>query len=285
MKEHFGLEGETIGSVCWKVLQSGLEKRCEFCPIDKLLENQEAPVIWEEHNMVTGRYYRNIDHMIEWSGGKKVHLQHSTDITDIRLTEASLKKRLERQELMSAISHSFTTTQDTQYLIYEALKMAGEFMRVNQAFLAKYQKDEGVLECLYEWYDEQGQPYIGKESKWPISPDMQIYRELTVNGHAAINDYFLLTHPNFKTVKDYDLRAFLNIPIVISGEFWGVIGFIINKRKYDWNESDIHLGKLIAGVFSGVVSKNIAENDLLQAKEVAERASKAKRRVLVAHEP
>jgi len=276
MKEDFHLGDKAAGGICWELLQSGFEKRCDFCPVNQLIGGQDTPVVWEEYNQVTGRYYKHTDRLIEWPGGKKVHLQHSTDITDIKLAEESLEKRLKQQELMSAISQSLTTTQDTQDLIYEALKTAGEFMHMNQVFLAKYQKDEGFLECLYEWYDEKGRPYIGKESKWPISPDMEIYTDLTVNGYAAVNDFTLLTHPNFKTVKDYDLRAFLNIPIEISGEFWGIIGFIVNRQKYEWNESDIHLGQLIAGVFSGAVSRSIAEKNLLRAKEEAEQASKAK---------
>lgn len=276
MKEHFHLGDEAAGSVCWELFQTGFEKRCDFCPICRLMEDQDTLVVREEHNEVTGRYYKHIDRIIEWTGGKKAHLQHSTDITDIKLAEASLKKRLKQQELMSTISQSLTSTQDTQDLIHESLKIAGEFMGINHAFLAKYQKDEGVLECLYEWYDEKGQPYIGKESKWPISPDMEIYKDLMVNGYAAVNDYTLLTHPNFEKVKEYDLRAFLNIPIEVSGEFWGVIGFIINKEKYEWNESDIHLGKLIAGVFSGAVSRNMAKINLFKAKEEAEQASQAK---------
>lgn len=191
-------------------------------------------------------------------------------------TEEMLKKRLKQQELMSAISQSFTTMRDMRLLIYDALKMSGEFMGVNQAFISKYQKDDGVLECLYEWYDKDGQSYIGGESKWPISPDMEIYKDLTANGYAAISDYYHLTHPNFETVKGYELRAFLNIPIEVSGTFWGVIGFIINIYPYDWSESDIHLGKLLAGVFSGALSRNIAEKNLIKAKEEAEKASRAK---------
>lgn len=276
LKAHLNLSGEVIGRVCWKVLQSGFESRCDSCPVYRLSENTDMPVVREEHNTVTERYYRNVDRVIDWSDGKKVHLQHSTDITDVKLAEAALEKRLKQQELMSAISQSFTTTQDMRYLIDEALKMSGEFMGVNQAFLSKYQKDEGYLECLYEWCDDKGQPFIGGKNKWPILPDMDIYRDLTVNGYAAINDYLMLTHPNFETVKEYDLRAFLNIPIEVSGEFWGVIGFIINKEKYEWSESDIHLGKLIAGVFSGVISRDIAEKGLIKAKEMAEKASLAK---------
>lgn len=198
------------------------------------------------------------------------------EITDYKLAEKTLKRLMKQQEVMSAISQSFSTTRDMDDLIFEALKMAGEFMGVNHAFVSAYRKDEGYLQCLYEWYDAKGKPFIGGEDKWPISTDMDIYRDLTEKGYAAINDYKLLMHPKFQTVRNYDLRAFLNIPIVISGEFWGIIGFIINKSPYDWSKSDIHMGKLIAGLFSGAVSRSIVEKNLFVAIKDAERASKSK---------
>ncbi len=190
--------------------------------------------------------------------------------------KAELKKQLQQQELMSAISQSFTTVEKPQKLIFEALKMSGKFMNVNHAFLARHLEDESALECLSEWNDKKSRPFIGGIGKLPFMKDMQIYNDLTDNGYTAVNDCLLLTHPGFGIIKNYNLRAFLNISIYISGKFWGVLGFIIYESPYNWNESDINLGKLIAGVFSGAISRNMAEKELILAKEMAEQGSRAK---------
>ena len=58
--------------------------------------------------------------------------------------KAELKKQLQQQELMSAISQSFTTVEEYSKLIYEALKMSGEFMGVNHSFLAQYSKESNL---------------------------------------------------------------------------------------------------------------------------------------------
>ena len=49
MKKAFGLETPE-GEVYWKVLQKGMDGRCEFCPVNKLLASgDETPFhIWEE---------------------------------------------------------------------------------------------------------------------------------------------------------------------------------------------------------------------------------------------
>jgi len=192
------------------------------------------------------------------------------------MDKMDLKKRLRQEELMSAISKCFTATEDIKILIPKALKISGEHMGVNHAFLSKYSGESNTLECLYEWYDEKACSFINGKGKWPITQDMQIFNDMFTKGYAAVEDYSQLIHPNFKIVKDYNIRAFLNIPIEISGKFWGILGFIFYDSPAEWSESNIHLGKLIAGIFSGVIKRNMAEEELILAKEIAEQASRSK---------
>lgn len=117
MRADFGLTDNVFGKKCWQVLQSGFEQRCDFCPGSALLNNPQAPIIWEELNSMTGKYYKNTDSLIEWPGGKMVHLQHSVDITDIKLTELSLKEAINtaksasnaKSVFLSRMSHEMRT--------------------------------------------------------------------------------------------------------------------------------------------------------------------------------
>ncbi|MCL2718520.1 MAG: ATP-binding protein [Lachnospiraceae bacterium] len=98
MKEHFGIEGEVVGQTCYKVLQDDYPDRCQFCPCHELDKDPDKTIIWEEHNSVTKRDYKNTDCYIEWLGGVKVHLQHSVDITDLK-SAMSDKLEAERSAL------------------------------------------------------------------------------------------------------------------------------------------------------------------------------------------
>ncbi len=104
MREAFHLDGEAVGQTCWKVLQDGLTERCSFCPNPRLEQNPGESVVWEECNTVTGRYYKNVDSIIEWKDGVKAHMQHSTDITDI--LEAQEETRETRNRLEIALNSS-----------------------------------------------------------------------------------------------------------------------------------------------------------------------------------
>ena len=99
MKEAFGLGEEIVGKVCWKVLQDGFTERCSFCPNFTLEKNPNERVVWTEHNTVTKRHYKNVDSVINWMDGKKVHMQHSTDITDIVEAQEEIQAATERLEI------------------------------------------------------------------------------------------------------------------------------------------------------------------------------------------
>ena len=89
MQEIFGVDNPE-GKICWQVLQRGMNRRCSFCQIARLLaqESETTFCIWEEENTATGRIYENYDSLIKWADGKLVHLQHSVDITEFkRITE------------------------------------------------------------------------------------------------------------------------------------------------------------------------------------------------------
>ena len=189
---------------------------------------------------------------------------------------AELGTRLEQQELMSAIAQSFTSTEDSKILINNALKISGEFMKADQAILSRYDEKNCVLECIHEWYNEKARPFIGSEEKWPFTPDMEFYVSMMKDTYAAVNDFSTESHPNFSVVKNYNLGAFLNIAVFVSGKFWGILGFIIYGKPNVWSGSNIQLGKMIAGIFSGAISRTMMYNELIQAKDMADDANQAK---------
>jgi CheY-like chemotaxis protein/signal transduction histidine kinase len=99
MKEHYSIKGNYIGQICYKVLRKGINQMCEFCPCHKLDKKPKEVVIWEERNNLTKRTYRNIDRYIEWHNGKIVHIQHSTDITDLVSTKEVIEQNNRNKNL------------------------------------------------------------------------------------------------------------------------------------------------------------------------------------------
>jgi len=110
MKRHYSIEGDTVGQICYRVLQEGLSSRCGFCPCIKLDNNPDETVVWNENSSLTNRIYRNVDRYIKWPNGQTVHIQHSVDITElIAAKEAAESNNRSKGFFLAQMSHEIRT--------------------------------------------------------------------------------------------------------------------------------------------------------------------------------
>ncbi|MDR1950374.1 MAG: response regulator [Spirochaetaceae bacterium] len=269
MKKLFRFDDRIIGRHCWEVLYADQTGICPFCPIHKLREQPARAVIWEHQNALTGRRYKSTDCLIEWNGAVRAHLQHSIDITDLKAAEAELKKRLEQQELMSAISQSFISVEDMSLLINNALRMTGEFMNVSRTVLVRVNHEKDVMEFEYVWDNvQQNNPPQSKEP-YPFHPGVFSYDTFAVGGFSywACND---ITEQReiAEMFGPLGVRSFIHVPIFVYGSLWGLLSVEEFHQKRNWEASDIQLIKLIASVIGGVVTRNETEEQLLRMSSI-----------------
>jgi two-component system, cell cycle sensor histidine kinase and response regulator CckA len=138
------------GAVCYRKL-NGLDKPCEHCAMDKVMELQGEPYRWEYHNSILNRDFLGTDRMIRWSDGRDVKFQIAVDISERKL--ADLEKESLRTQLLQAqkleaigtlaggIAHDFNnllqvTLGFSELLLAEKTQGAQEYediMKINQA--------------------------------------------------------------------------------------------------------------------------------------------------------
>jgi len=110
MKKHYGIEGDCIGQICYKILQDGMNEKCEFCPCYRLNSDPAAIIEWEERSTLTKRVYRNTDRYIQWHDGRTVHIQHSVDLTElIEAKEQAERTSRFKSQFLSRMSHEIRT--------------------------------------------------------------------------------------------------------------------------------------------------------------------------------
>ncbi|MDR1701744.1 MAG: GAF domain-containing protein, partial [Sporomusaceae bacterium] len=96
----FKLEATVKGDKCWQHLQIGQTERCAWCKKNELCLNPAAPIVWEKDNPVVGNHLYTIDRVIEWPGGRQVHMQQSIDITTATKLEKKVREANEHMKLM-----------------------------------------------------------------------------------------------------------------------------------------------------------------------------------------
>jgi len=89
VERHFG---KVVGEKCHQVFHR-LEAPCSFCTNDIILNRRPGRShVWEFFNRHNRRWYRCIDKAIEWVDGRTVRYEMALDITDLKRTEATLRK-------------------------------------------------------------------------------------------------------------------------------------------------------------------------------------------------
>lgn len=268
LKKHFKLkDGEGVGSVCWKVLQNGINERCSFCPVPKLNKDSETFVKWEEHNTLTKRYYKNTDSFIEWTDGRKVHLQHSIDITDIKAAGIDLEKRISQQELMTEISKIFISGESIDAQIKKAMQIAGNFMEIETVKFYSYDKNRQALDLMSLW---TALPSMSSEmGAVEFKEGNEFYNAFVIEKRPYVILDDISENADFPLAASIGVKSLMSFPVVVSQELWGILVFD-SMSLVKWTESDKQLANLMASILSGSIMRMNTERSLIKMSSIAE---------------
>ena len=264
MREHFDFENtDGTGQQCWAVLQSGMTKRCPFCPNHRLKDHPDETIVWVEHNTVTKRHYRNSDKLILWPDGRHVHMQHSIDITEMREFAA------EQQELMSKISQGFISGSDTEEMVDLSLQMVGEFMDYTRVLLAFYNEQNDELKVTHEW-TVAGFDVSCINKTTPFKSGMYLYDRIMAERKPVISRKASEISEHFRA-DEFGVKSFLSLPICFGDSLLGVLELDTSKEDYLWESNDLHLAEFLCGVLAGVFDRKQAASRLIKINTLVER--------------
>lgn len=268
MRQLYNLPENYHGLKCWQVFQKGQTGRCSFCPLHRLGQSPNNSITWEEASTITGRTCRNTDNIIPWADGRLVHIQNKVDITDQKQAQNDTRRRLQQQELMTAISRNFMSTGSQDELIENALRMTGEFMDVSKIMLSRLNWATGRMVVEHVWYNPEKDVITLTEPDYPFDENDGMYQAFIKND----KDFLALDNiegvPHFDPLKAHGVIGFMSVPIFASGTFWGVLGIDECHKPRHWSESDIHMIRLIGSVLSGAVTRSVTEDKLVQMSSI-----------------
>jgi PAS domain S-box-containing protein len=219
-----------------------------------------------------------------------------TDITQQIEYEQRLQRLANIQGLMRELGQQILATPDPWNEINQVFERLGAFIDVSRIYTMILDPETGAMNNSYEWCAE-GVPAVKAESQnIPLTGLEQWLMRLQDHQSIEIDDLLHsdLPDPLRSLMLSMGVRSVLVFPIFVSAQLYGLIGFDEVRHTRTWLEEDQivlmalaeNLGrslerqqiwqKLEEMVDQQTLALRQANWDLLQAKEQAEAATRAK---------
>jgi len=251
MKQHYKIKGDSVGLLCYKVLQEGLNERCDFCPCHQLDKNPDKTIVWEEHSTLTNRIYRNVDRYISWPNRKDVHMQYSVDITELVAAKVAAEQSNRSKGIFLAqMSHEIRTPMNAILGISEIqLRDSSLSPDAEEGYKKIYESGNLLLNIINDILDfskiEAG--------KMEISPDVYDIPSL-------LNDSVLVNRLRFESKPiEFNLKVDNNTPLQLIGDELRIRQILNNLLSNAFKYTDE--GEV--GLSIAVESKNDDDNVML----------------------
>lgn len=240
----FKLEGNVKGDKCWQRLQIGQNGRCAWCRKGELLKNPDAAATWEEDNPVSGNTLYNIDRIIEWPGGRKVHMQQCMDITETKRVQRALQIREKMLDSLNRAAISLLSRPPEMFedAMSEGIGMIADTAKFDRmSVFRNIKKPDGMyMSQIYRWRKGVGTtPSLKALHEVAYSELAPQWEEIFARGGYVNGPVRLL--PETDGLNQYGCVTVLAVPIFTGGRFWGFVFFenLTRERYFGGHETDM----------------------------------------------
>ncbi len=235
----FGIEGDGVGEICYKLLQ-GKDEPCESCPYDRLLKEPDKTFVWNHRESVKDRALRKTARIIDWPGGKKAHLEYAVDITSLMETEEALQHRGKMLDALNQAAIILLSQSEDTFLeaMSEGVSLIAEITGTDRMSVSRNaRKPDGLYAThIFSWSRENGAeiPEGTSADKYTPNWEAALVSGECINGPAR-------WLPDADAFKASGCLTAIAVPVVNHGEFWGFVLFEdrVRERVFTTDEADI----------------------------------------------
>ncbi len=220
------------------------------------------------------------------------YLAVKEDITEKKNQE---KKLLKFQKLLKGVSESvqkLISEKDFQLAIQNTLKALGKGSGADRVYIFENYKpinrNDSFMNLKYVWHNEKNVIALDNEFMNNFSMgNSQFALQQSISGNKSFNAVANKLSESDQTIlQHYGTLSLLIVPIYVDKQFWGFIGFDNCHGEEPWSESEESILVAAAATIGRAIEREKTNNELIRAKEEAEKAERLKSEFLaqISHE-
>jgi len=193
----------------------------------------------------------------------------------------AINERLRQQSLVTKISQLFLGCSFIDSLLTDMLRMVGDFMKISQVLLLKYEGDENILIRQYEWLD----PKLILKTRLGEKIELEETALSIIGNLNAGNESDYCLHSDDPSIKNalasyrLNFHNYIIIPVFVKGKMRAILDFSREDDGQKWSESEKSLAIHVASILSSAFERDAMERQFFTAeynRKIAEHSSRAK---------
>ena len=206
----------------------------------------------------------------------------SRNITGQRIAQERLKKKDQLLHAVSQATHLLLSNTDLNQAISSSIEILGTKTMVDRAYVFKNYFDaedqRWYTGLISEWNENPADNRVGKEKMLHLDFE----RIASIIGPLKENNPFVSYRwkekdPALLNIFEKEgVQASICIPIFLKDYFWGFVGFDEFSNQKEWTDGEFSILQSFASSLGAAIERKNIEDELVQAKELAESASRTK---------
>jgi PAS domain S-box-containing protein len=215
----------------------------------------------------------------------------SRDISERKKIELQTERKDRLFKALTEASKELLSNHNIDESLPSAMMIMSKAMQLDASEFYQIATDNNGDLCLNHLYG------------WTAERDEVVFRDIT-KQNLAISKYFHRWYENLNTgilvkgfhtsftenectlINNGNFQSVIILPVMVNNKLWGVMCYSYHKEFHVWNAVEEAILKTACSGIAGTIVRHQNEYELMEAKETAENASKAKETFLanVSHE-
>ncbi len=259
---------EIIGQSCKLFARYPCVLRCALFAGDtsKPITKAECKIQAKDGRFLT--IVKNADWLHDANGTIIGGIESIQDITDRKELETKLRRQLQEEELLGKIISIASTADDFLVALEEISQQMAHFYRVPKSAFALFNEQKTTAEVIAEYRQPNQTSSLGQII--PVAGNLSMKYLLENKAPLAVTDAQNdpIMAPIHDMMRQHQIASILVIPILISGEVVGTMGFD-SPHLRQFSIDDIEIGQRAATQVSQVLQRAQAQQALQEQRDFA----------------